>query len=240
MDKLLTILKGMYHPHLIIEGKSSNGSNDQAIDQARRGGATLVNADRLIARLLRHDWDHPDRPFLPDSQTPDTVESQAPLQAAPSSQPQTPQKQQPAHTIVSGEADTHTFVFSMIVHPIAISFYVHWHERVTLADGSTDEVYHMNHLFAQANDSPGALRETRRVAHNIMKWGGGPRLDEHLAYWAKMPAYSIDYLRREKSQAGPKKRKMPDAGQDAAQALVSSTDASVVAEGLDLEGDNAT
>jgi len=44
IQNLLTIAPGIYHPFLIIEGKGDQGSQAQAEDQCRRGGATLVHA----------------------------------------------------------------------------------------------------------------------------------------------------------------------------------------------------
>ena len=45
---LLQIAPGLVHPFLIVEGKADAGSAAEAENQARRGGATLVNAARQL------------------------------------------------------------------------------------------------------------------------------------------------------------------------------------------------
>ena len=62
---LLQIAPRMAHPFLIIEGKADSGSSVEAEDQARRGGATLVNAARQLRATVE---DLPDIPG-PDEQS---------------------------------------------------------------------------------------------------------------------------------------------------------------------------
>lgn len=45
---LMAVAPYLVHPFLIVEGKSSNGSMTDAENQAIRGGATLVNARRML------------------------------------------------------------------------------------------------------------------------------------------------------------------------------------------------
>ena len=48
---LVEVTPGQNHSFFLIEGKSNEGNNTDAQNQARRGGATLVNAGRKL-----HDW----------------------------------------------------------------------------------------------------------------------------------------------------------------------------------------
>ena len=59
---LMGVAPNMVHPFLIIEGKSSNGSHTDAENQAIRGGATLVNARRMLnAKAKMGDTVGPDK-----------------------------------------------------------------------------------------------------------------------------------------------------------------------------------
>lgn len=49
---LLEIARGMHHPFLLIEGKAGQGSSAEAENQACRGGATLVNAARMLKAIV--------------------------------------------------------------------------------------------------------------------------------------------------------------------------------------------
>lgn len=49
---LLGVAPGMQHAFFIIEGKSNRGSLSEAHNQARRGGATLVNAGRKLLEYI--------------------------------------------------------------------------------------------------------------------------------------------------------------------------------------------
>ncbi|KAL9131273.1 MAG: hypothetical protein Q9217_000761 [Psora testacea] len=61
LDDILEIAPGMLHPFLIIEGKADRGEISEAQNQACRGGATLVNAGRiLLDRIGVADVDGPD------------------------------------------------------------------------------------------------------------------------------------------------------------------------------------
>lgn len=51
----LEIVPGMHHPFLITEGKSFEGNMSTAENQARRGGATLVQAARALRKELEMD-----------------------------------------------------------------------------------------------------------------------------------------------------------------------------------------
>ncbi|KAM0800507.1 hypothetical protein BDR22DRAFT_889221 [Usnea florida] len=52
VKNLLEIAPGMEHAFFIIEGKSNKGSMGEAENQARRGGATLVNAGRKLLEYI--------------------------------------------------------------------------------------------------------------------------------------------------------------------------------------------
>lgn len=57
----LNIAKGLIHPFLIVEGKSDQGEAGQAQNQACRGGATLVNATRILyEKVVEPEIDGPD------------------------------------------------------------------------------------------------------------------------------------------------------------------------------------
>jgi len=51
-NALLEIASGMHHAFMIIEAKADRGEYDEATNQARRGGATLVNAARQLRSLV--------------------------------------------------------------------------------------------------------------------------------------------------------------------------------------------
>ncbi|KAL9628144.1 MAG: hypothetical protein Q9164_007380 [Protoblastenia rupestris] len=221
--KLLTIAKGMYHPFLLVEGKSDRGSVAEAIDQARRGGATLVHATRIIADLVNHDWKDPD-PRLPEF--PASPSQQPTPQATPH-----PEQQQPRKPTAIGEgADTHTFVYSAIVSPQVVSFYVHWHEQIQLPDGTFDSIFHMNTVASQSvQDERRALGEIRRILHNICKWGAGERYLEHKKIHGAVRRYSEWYYRNQQLQSKDgKKRKLNSEGASARASIV---------EDLELESD---
>jgi len=62
IEALLGIAPGMYDPHLIVEGKADSGSAAEAENQARRGGATVVHANRMLRATVGDlpDVDGPD------------------------------------------------------------------------------------------------------------------------------------------------------------------------------------
>lgn len=62
IEALLGIAPGMYDPHLIVEGKAESGSAAEAENQARRGGATVVHANRMLRATVGDllDIDGPD------------------------------------------------------------------------------------------------------------------------------------------------------------------------------------
>ena len=62
IEALLGIAPGMYDPHLIVEGKADRGSAAEAENQARRGGATVVHANRMLRATVGDlpDVDGPD------------------------------------------------------------------------------------------------------------------------------------------------------------------------------------
>ena len=60
-DQLMYISPGLTAAFFLIEGKSHQGSMSEAENQARRGGAILVNAERQLAQLAgREDGPGPD------------------------------------------------------------------------------------------------------------------------------------------------------------------------------------
>lgn len=68
----LEIVPGMHHPFLIIEGKSFEGNMSTAENQARRGGATLVQAAWALRKELRwmslYHWEQ-ERTYLQSGRT---------------------------------------------------------------------------------------------------------------------------------------------------------------------------
>ena len=52
---LLNVVPGLQHVFFLIEGKSSSGDMNKAIDQACRGGAVLVRTQRLLLEAIGQD-----------------------------------------------------------------------------------------------------------------------------------------------------------------------------------------
>ena len=52
IDFLLEVVPLLHFPFFIIEGKSDSGSKAEAENQARRGGATLINATRILLEKI--------------------------------------------------------------------------------------------------------------------------------------------------------------------------------------------
>lgn len=63
VSALLGVAPGMYDPHLLVEGKADAGSAADAENQARRGGATIVHANRELRAVVFGN--------LPDIEGPD-------------------------------------------------------------------------------------------------------------------------------------------------------------------------
>ncbi|KAG8526415.1 uncharacterized protein KY384_000008 [Bacidia gigantensis] len=182
---------GLYHPFLIIEGKSAQGSELDAALHARRGAATLVHADRLAADILNI--------------TPGSVSGTASIAARSGTSTDwtivegtkdlnfnsTYESQQHSQDgIISSTADLTSLVFSATIIPACVTFFVHWYEEVTYADQSKEDFYHMTPVRSQSNRDPDKpLSKVRKTLHNIAKWGCGDRIDDHLRIWKTLPDY---------------------------------------------------
>lgn len=233
--KLFTIAKGIYHPSLLVEGKSDGDSVAQATDQARRGGATLVHAARIIVDFLDFNWEEPDLQHQDPcfSNLPTSTSQQPCQQIDPTPTLDHTQKQQSSRVNILLGPDVHTFVYSAVVSPQVVTFYVHWHEQVRLSGGTVDSPFHINTVASQSvHDERRALDAIRRVLHNICKWGVGERFREHVKAHQAVCVYSQRFQCNQHTAVGlEKKRKL--ASSDGA---APSTRASVV-DNLEFESD---
>ena len=104
---LLHIIPEMQFPFLIVEGKAASEDTLKAENQARRGGATLIKA----SRLLRKEVEEREGPILPgDAIGEDAVKSKQPLRVTP---------------------DYGSFLFSVVLALTNFDVYVHWFDEST-------------------------------------------------------------------------------------------------------------
>lgn len=149
---LLEIVPGMHHAFLIIEGKSPGGSETQAQNQARRGGATLVKAlQKLRAEIVN------DNPPPPSEET---ATGQFIIKSAVK-RPQNPIS--PDYTC---------FVFSITTSPTYFDIWVHWYDK-------GNNKYHMNNVDSFALKNSKGPVQIRWAMHNIMEWGARTRRDQN-------------------------------------------------------------
>ena len=161
-ERALEIVPSLHSPYLLLEGKSNRGSSATAEDQARRGGATLVNCAlqlQLLARQAPHttsDAHHggPDHQGA-DDQRVDGQDGRRGCESAG-----------------SGEAeqegpDLNAIVFSATLNPKMIEFWVHWAER--LPDQTTR--FHMNYVAGKLLRDADAQLAIRTWSQNIHTWG---------------------------------------------------------------------
>ncbi|KAL8917568.1 MAG: hypothetical protein Q9208_007851 [Pyrenodesmia sp. 3 TL-2023] len=90
--------------------------------------------------------------------------------------------------------DTRTFVFSATLSPGLMDIWVHWADVPSL---NSLPLYHMNKLMSKAIDDEENFGQLRKVLHNILDWGCGPRLKE---LQPLCPAI-VDYAERQRQQA---------------------------------------
>ncbi|KAG8527311.1 uncharacterized protein KY384_008055 [Bacidia gigantensis] len=205
LSNLLTISQEMYHPFFLAEAKADGRPTADAVDQARCGGATIVNADCVLTDLILHEWEprsyETEKQPITHARQHVTKPVQNPAQSLSTGAMQSGQiEDQQVHPMLERPlgADPHTMIFSATVKPDLVTVYVHWRERVLFPDGTIDSLFHMNTVFSQSNhDERRALRDIRRVFHNIIKWGIGPRLDEHLEMWDGIREYAVWYQTEE-------------------------------------------
>ena len=163
-ERALEIVPSLHSPYLLLEGKSNRGSSATAEDQARRGGATLVNCAlqlQLLARQAPHSAS-PARHDYPDAQRVDDqvadnqrVDNQDGLESAGSGE------------AVQEGPDLNAIVFSATLNPKMIEFWVHWAER--LPDKTTR--FHMNYVAGKLLRDADAQLVIRTWSQNIHTWG---------------------------------------------------------------------
>ena len=149
---LLNIAPGTRHAFLIVEGKPYDGVKAEAENQARRGGATLVHAERILRGLVE-----------------DVADIEGP--------------------------DEKSFVFSVIIDPDIVEFWVHWYEGK--GPGQLGK-FHMNRLASRNLVEEEQREDIRRKMHNIMEWGG---IHGHRYRDRKALHESIHTFAREKHEA---------------------------------------
>ena len=157
ISNLLAIAPGMYHPFLIIEGIGDQGSKAQAEDRCRRGGSTLVHAALVLNAEIAND----DESTAPEvNHDPDQATQQGKIE-------------QPTVTKEPTEdADLRTFMFSAIISPSTMDFYVNWYEgNQKDAEGMPNPLFHMNCVKSVSLKDRRALKEIRQTLHNICEWG---------------------------------------------------------------------
>ena len=103
---LLEIAPGMHHVFLIFEGKSHSGSSAKAENQARRGGATLVNG----LRMLRAELEKEKNPIAEHD--------------VKNSNPST-------EKLKAIRPDYNSFVFSVTMSPTIFQIWVHWFDEAS-------------------------------------------------------------------------------------------------------------
>lgn len=148
---LLNIAPGTRHAFLIVEGNPYDGVKAEAENQARRGGATLVHAERILRSLVE-----------------DVVDFEGP--------------------------DEKSFVFSVIMDPDIVEFWVHWYEGK--GPGQLGK-FHMNRLASRNLVEEDHREDIRHKMHNIMEWGG---IYSHRYQDMRVLHESIHAFAREKHQ----------------------------------------
>ena len=148
---LLNIAPGTRHAFLIVEGKPYDGVKAEAENQARRGGATLVHAERTLRGLVE-----------------DVADIEGP--------------------------DEKSFVFSVVMDPDIVEFWVHWYEGKGPEPAGK---FHMNRLASRNLVEEEHREDIRRKMHNVMEWGG---IHGHRYRDLKALHESIHAFAREKHQ----------------------------------------
>lgn len=146
--KALEIVPTLYNPYLLLEGKSNRGNHAMAEDQARRGGATLVNCALILQDIAREP-----------PETTSAAADQVNVEGQVSSSGGVPG---------GGKAapDLNAIVFSATLHPMGIQFWVHWAER--FPDKTR---FHMNWVAGKLLMDPEAQGAIRTWSQNIHNWG---------------------------------------------------------------------
>lgn len=148
---ILEVVSQMDHPFFIIEGKSNQGIVTDAENQARRGGATLVNAGRL---LLAKTSDGPS--FLAKEGADDRT------------------------FVFSATMTPHEIsIFIHWAEVVSSPEQGHTGSSTTGADRSSPcrrTLYHMTYLDTMLLRQPKRLPEYRAILHNILEWGCVHRL----------------------------------------------------------------
>lgn len=110
-------------------------------------------------------------------------------------------------------ADHRTFVFSATMSPGLIEVWVHWAEVPAKETGGM-VVFHMTKLASKALDDDQHFGQVRRMLHNILDWGCGPRFEELKTVYEAIVAYEQQQqpesganVAEEETEKGDKKQK---------------------------------
>jgi len=170
---LLEITPGIHYAFLIIEGESQSGSSAKAENQARRGGATLVKASRMLRAEVEGETTALPIEGVEKSARGEEIKKTA-LKAGKLN-PITP--------------DYKSFVFSVTMSPTYFSIWVHWFDE-------GNKLYHMNSVESFAiNNSKGPV-QIRWALHNIMEWGARTRHPQNETLVKSIE----DYIRRDEQR----------------------------------------
>ena len=115
--------------------------------------------------------------------------------------------------------DENSFVFSVVMSPDVVEFWVHWYEGKGQRQEADVGKYHMNRLASRNLVEEDNRKDIRRMMHNIMEWGGihsqryRDLLDFHksiLAYVQNEHETTIAAAHAKPSSRSPRKRQRPD------------------------------
>ena len=171
----LQVAPGMQHPFFLIEGKSNKGILGEAENQARRGGATLVNAHRQLLELIGEsvlDLGVDERCFVFSS------------------------------TITPSVMDIYVHWVEVIVHEPGQERGPELQRNQDQEHDDYDEnlqrerelqrtqiIFHMTNVRSYALRNKACLPELRAILHNILEWGCITRLPQLEEFRRKIYAY---------------------------------------------------
>ena len=181
---LLEIVPGMHHVFLIFEGKSHSGSSAKAENQARRGGATLVNGLRMLYAELEKDSTS-SAGLKPEENEPPIDESDKDATGTANSR----FTENDASKKTSVSPDYRSFVFSVTMSPTIFQIWVHWFDEVS-------RLFHMNSVESYAIKNTKGPPQIREALHNIIEWGSVTRHAQNAALVESIK----DYARRSKQR----------------------------------------
>ncbi|KAI4189852.1 MAG: hypothetical protein L6R41_001169 [Letrouitia leprolyta] len=95
-------------------------------------------------------------------------------------------------------ADTRTFVFSATLSPNVMNIWVHW---VEVPGPNAMPNYHMTKLVSKALDEEENFGPLRKMLHNILDWGCGPRFETLKPLYAGIVTYKEKKAKQAEQQA---------------------------------------